>query len=80
MKNPAKCRVFVDVVLFTYTQRPGGESSSRSLVKAMLLTMIAVVCFISVLYMTIDKKSTILAKLDRFILLRGKPIKTLSSV
>jgi len=44
------------------------------------LTMIAVVCFISVLYMTVDKKSTVLAKLDRFILLRGKSIKTLGSV
>ena len=41
--------------------------------------MIAVVCFISVLYMTGDKKSTVLVKLDRFILLRGKPIKTLGS-
>ena len=41
--------------------------------------MITMCLFISVLYMTIDKKSTILAKLDRFILLRGKPIKTLGS-
>ena len=70
----------MDVVQNTYRQRPQGGSYSRSLVKAMLLAMIDVCLFISVLYMTGDKKSTILVKLDRFILLRGKPIKTLGSV
>jgi hypothetical protein len=39
--------------------------------------MIIICLFISVLYITAENKSTVLVKLDRFILLRGKPIKTL---
>ena len=54
MKNPAKCRVFVDVVQNTYRQRPQWQSHSCS---ERMVEMIAVVCFISALYMTSDKKS-----------------------
>ena len=53
-KNPAKCRVFVDVVQNTYRQRPQWQSHSCS---ERTVVMIAVVCFISVLYMILDKKS-----------------------
>ena len=54
MKNPAKCRVFVDVVQNTYRQRPQWQSHSCS---ERRVVTIAVVCFISVLYMRIGKKS-----------------------
>ena len=54
MKNPACCRVFVDIVLFTYSQRPCRQSHSCS---ERTVVTIAVLCFISVLYMMIGEKS-----------------------
>ena len=54
MKNPAKCRVFVDVVQNTYRQRLQWQSHSCS---ERTIVTIAVVGFISVLYMRIGKKS-----------------------
>jgi hypothetical protein len=71
MKNPAKCRVFVDVVRITYKQRPHGESSSRSLKFSMLATMIVVFCFISVLYMMIGEKSRLFGSIASRIFASG---------
>jgi len=54
MKNPAKCRVFGGIVQNTYRQRPQWQSHSCS---ERTVVTIAVVCFISVLYMMIGEKS-----------------------